>query len=128
MFLQRKNNLTSFTVPLRGEYTLLVEDFVMMVEMGFFVLTGRRYQMTIPTGLSMKKIKMAALRLAQAEHQDFLHPEYLVGTMPFAEAKAWQDRLRNKDTAHRCADRALRLDGYMFRGINSPNGKGASHG
>jgi hypothetical protein len=97
MLSQLKKNLASFTVRLRGEYTLLVEDFVMMVEMEFFVLTGQRYQMTIPTGLSMEKVKMAALKLAQAENEDFLHPEYLVATMPKTEAEDWQRRLKERE-------------------------------
>jgi hypothetical protein len=110
MLSQLKKNLASFTVRLRGEYTLLVEDFVMMIEMGFFVLTDQRYQMTIPTGLSMEKVKMAALKLAKAENKDFLHPECLVATMPYAKAKAWQGRLHNMDSAHRCADMLLLLE------------------
>jgi hypothetical protein len=41
---------------------------------------------------------------ALTEDEDFmLHPEHLVtGTMPFAEARAWQDRLRAIDEFHPC--------------------------
>jgi hypothetical protein len=85
----------------------------MMVEMGFFVLTGQRYQMVIPTQLIMAKVKRAALKLAQTEDEEcYLHPEYLVATMPYAEAKAWQNRLREMGDDHRNADRLLLLDTY----------------
>jgi hypothetical protein len=45
--------------------------------------------------LTMVKVKPAALKLAQTEDEEYcLHPEYLVATMPNADAKAWQGRLR----------------------------------
>ncbi len=61
------------------------EEFAMMADMGFFVRTGERYQMTIPTGLTLKKIKGAALKLAKTEDdEENLHPEYLVAAMPYS--------------------------------------------
>ena len=45
----------------------MIEEFVMMVEMGFFVLTGQRYQMAIPAQLNMDVVKKAALKFAQTE-------------------------------------------------------------
>ena len=90
-----------------------MDEFVMMAEIGFFVLTGQRYQMAIPTRLIMEKVKMAALKFAQTEDEEcYLHPEYLVATMPKIEAEAWQKRLRDIDSPHRCADRAVLLDAY----------------
>jgi len=63
--------------------------------MGFFVLTGRRYQMVVPTRMSLNKLKRAALRLADTEDDDYyLHPERILATMPYAEAKSWQVQLR----------------------------------
>jgi hypothetical protein len=60
----------------------------------------------------MAKVKRSVLKFAQTEDQDsYLHPEYLVATMPHAEAKAWQERLCVMDEAHRCADRLLLLGG-----------------
>jgi hypothetical protein len=107
---QVQKNLVSFTIPLNCEDWGEVEEFTMMAEMGFFVLTGQRYQMAIPQGLSIEKVKMAALKFAQTEDEEcVLHPEYLIATMPYAEAKAWQRRLRVMDQAHRCADRLLLL-------------------
>jgi hypothetical protein len=81
-----------------------------MAEMGFFVRTGQRYHMIVPTQLNIDKVKTAVLKYAQTEDEDHdLHPEYLIATMPYAEAKVWQERLRVMDETHRCADRLLLL-------------------
>jgi hypothetical protein len=111
-----EQNLASFVVSLNGEEE--PEEFAMMIGMGFFVLTGHRYQMVIPARLTLGSVKKAVLRLAQTEDEEcFLHPEYIVTTMPFAEANAWQRRLRRMDEAHRQADRQVLLDIYP----NSPS-------
>jgi hypothetical protein len=94
MVSQLEENLASFAIQLNGVAIELVDEFVMMAEMGFFVLTGQRYQMAIPAKLNMDVVKRAALKFAQTEDEDILHPEHLVVTMPYAEAKAWQERLR----------------------------------
>ena len=74
-----ESNHVSFVVQLSGEEA---EEFVMMTEMGFFVRTGQRYQMTIPTRLDIHKLKSAMLKLAQTEDEEYyLHPEYLVATI-----------------------------------------------
>jgi hypothetical protein len=105
-----EKNLASFIVRLNSEEVTLVEEFAMMVGMGFFVLTGQRYQMVIPARLNLAKVKSAALKFAQTEDEEcILHPEYLIATMPYAEAKAWQERLCVMNQAHRCADRLLLL-------------------
>ena len=86
----------------------------MMVSLGFFVLTGKRYQMTIPSRLNTAKIKDAALALARTEDPEYcLHPEDLITTMPVSEAKTWQQRLRAMDDSHRNADRQLLLEGLI---------------
>jgi hypothetical protein len=104
-----EKNLVSFVVRLNDEEE--GEEFAMMVEMGFFILTGQRYQMVIPTRLNMDRVKRAALKFAKTEDEEYyLHPEYLVATMPYAEAKAWQSRLREMDEVHRHADRLLLLE------------------
>ena len=104
-----EKNLASLVVRLDDE--MEVEEFTMMVEMGFFALTGQRYQMVIPTRLTIGKVKRAAQKLAQTEDEEYyLHPEYLVATMPYAEAKAWQARLRGMGEDNRCADRLLLLE------------------
>jgi hypothetical protein len=110
-----EQNLASIVVSLNNETE--IAEFAMMVGMGFFVLTGQRYQMVIPTRLTLRKVMKAALRLAKTEAEDqdgldFLHPESIIATMPCAEAKAWQSRLRQMDEVHRVADRLLLLDIY----------------
>jgi hypothetical protein len=112
-------NLASFTLRLDGGEE--VEHFTMMVEMGFFVLTGQRYQMAIPVQLDMERVKRAALKFAQTEDDDcYLHPEHLVATMPCEESKEWQKRLRDMGDSPRCADRLLLLESYP-ESIDIPN-------
>ena len=102
-----EQNLVSLVIDLNGEEE--PEEFAMMIGMGFFVLTGQRYQMVVPMPLTLVKVMKAALRLAKTEDEEyFLHPEDIVTTMPYAEAKAWQGRLRGMDEAHRL----LLLDTY----------------
>jgi hypothetical protein len=120
LFLFRlKKNLASFTVPLHSEYWMELDQFTLMAEMGFFVLTDRRYQMVIPAKLNMNVVKLAALRLAKTEDDEAcLHPECLVATMPYALAKEWQTRLRDMDEDQRCADRAVLLDENFAKHLN----------
>ena len=66
-----ENNLASFVVNLDGEEES--EEFAMMVGMGFFVLTGQRYQMVIPRRLTLGTVMEAALALAKTEDKE-LHP------------------------------------------------------
>jgi hypothetical protein len=97
----------------RDRVALMVplEDWhvIMMVEMGFFVLTGQRYQMVIPAGVTMGFKR--ALKLAQAEDEEYIrYLEHHVAIMPYAEAKAWRARLLDMDEDQRCADRDLLLE------------------
>ena len=109
-FLALKKSMATFVVNLNDEE---LEEFAMMIGMGFFVLTGQRYQMVIPTRLTLRKVIKEALRLANTEDEDyFLHPEDIVTTMSYADAKSWQSRLRKMDEARRQADRSLLLDTY----------------
>jgi hypothetical protein len=74
------------------------EHFAMMVAMGFFTFCAPRYQMTIPSHLTEMQVKQAILNFAQTEDAEFmLHPEHLVTAISFAEARAWQDRMRAID-------------------------------
>ena len=59
-------------------------EFVLMAEMGFFTLTGDRYQMTTPSNLDMDKVKRAHLKLARTEDENWIHPERLVVDIPYA--------------------------------------------
>jgi hypothetical protein len=89
MISQLEKYLVSFAIQLNGE-EVLVDAFVIMAEMGFFVLTGQRYQMAIPTHLNIEKVKKAALKFAQTEDDEcYLHPEDLIATMPKTAAEAF---------------------------------------
>jgi hypothetical protein len=101
-----EKKLASFTISLDSWEA---EDFVVMAGMGFFVLTGHHYQMVIPSRLNICKVKKAALKLAQTEDEEDLHPEHLLATMSSKEAEAWQQQLLEMDDDHRCADRFLAL-------------------
>ena len=62
-----EKNLASVTVGLNSEDIEEFNEFAMMVEMGFFILTGERYQMVIPTKLNMGKVKSAVLKFARTK-------------------------------------------------------------
>ena len=54
-----------------------VNDFRLMVQMGFFVLTGNRYQMVLPQNLDVERVKQAHLTLAETEDEDWIHRDRL---------------------------------------------------
>jgi hypothetical protein len=65
------------------------EECVMMIRMGLFAPFNERYRMSIPSGLNLSKVKEATLTYAETEDEEYaLHPEYLVNTMLFSEARA----------------------------------------
>lgn len=108
---QLKLNLATLVVYLLDDAVEMVEEFVMLKEMGFFKLTGNRYQMVIPTRLTIDKVKSAALTFAQTEDGDsYLHAEFLLSTMSLGEAKDWEIRLRAMEEQLRQADRELLLE------------------
>ena len=76
-----------------------------MAEMGFFALTGDRYQMTTPSNPDMDKVKQAHLKLARTEDEDWIHPEQLVVDMPHARATEYQ-RLLNDMKSRTAARRS----------------------
>jgi hypothetical protein len=86
---------TSLVIDLNTEEG---ESFAMMVAMEFFTFSAPRYQMTIPSHLTEMQVKQAIFNFAQTEDAEFmLHPEHLVTAITFAEARAWQDRMRAID-------------------------------
>ena len=99
-------NVQSFVIGLDAEDLV---DFVLMVEMGFFTLTGGRYQMTVPTKLDMELVKQAHLKLAGTEDEEWIHPERFVTEMPRARAIEFQRLLRDMDQDQRLADRRALL-------------------
>ena len=84
-------------------------DFVLMVEMGFFTLTGDRYQTTLPRNLDMDSVKQAHLKLAGTEDEDWIHPERLCVDVPYSHAATYQRLLRTMNQDQRLADRQALL-------------------
>ena len=101
-------NLTCFSLHLWDEWG---EIFSVMAELGFFRLTGNRYQMTIPREVTGSRIESALLRLAATEDVEyFLHPEELVTCLTKPEAQKWQLRLERLPWMQRVADRDFLIE------------------
>jgi hypothetical protein len=84
----------------------LGDSVALLARMGFFALTGARYQMILPTRLDAKIVKDAALALAATEDDEFaIHPEHLLKIMPLSSAQRWHDRLQQMYEGQRLADR-----------------------
>ena len=117
-----QKNLSSFMVPLKCKLEDLheVEELVVMIEMGFFVRTGQHYKMAIPVNLNIKTVKMAALKFVHTADEVSLHPESLVATIPYAEAKAWQSRQRELYKLHNRAEWLMLFNNYP-KSIDIPN-------
>jgi hypothetical protein len=95
MVMRLEEYMTTLVLDLNSEEG---GDFVMMFAMGFFAPTSLGYLMAIPSDLTVAKVKGAILKYAETEDEEYaLHPEYLVNTMSFPEARAWQNRLRAVD-------------------------------
>ncbi len=67
--------------------------FAMMLMMGFFEPYNARYKMVLPADLTLVKVKNAIIKYAETADEGWLHPEYLLPLMSFAEAKACQQRI-----------------------------------
>ena len=100
----------------KGFYTFKIEagsedltDFSLMVEMGFFSLTGDRYQMTVPESLDLKRVKQAHLRLAATDDEGWIHPERLVAGVPRLRARRYESLLGSMNQDQRLADRRALL-------------------
>ena len=87
------------------------QEFAMMERLGFFDRTGERYQMTIPSNLSIRQVKKAALAVEATEDDEyFLRLDQLIVTIPISEAKNWQQRLHEMDQGEREVARLMLLD------------------
>ncbi len=107
MRLEKK--LASVTIDPNAEEE--IEEFCMMALLGFFQLTGWRYQMTVPRRLTMARVKNAAFALAKTQDEDYvLHPELIISTVPISVAKACQRQLRLMDDSMRMSDRDSLLE------------------
>ncbi len=90
LLMRLKDHFLSFVISSNEE---VVDEFVMMVEMGFFVRSGKSYQMAVPTELSLARVKAAALNYAKTEDDNYyLHPELIVSMVPLDEALQCQAR------------------------------------
>ena len=72
-------------------------EFVMLVQLGFFVVGGSSYWMAIPEAVTLTAVKQAALDvLSTTEDWDgleILQPERQLHTLSAEEANAWRLRL-----------------------------------
>jgi hypothetical protein len=90
--------------------TLEGNGFLLLAEMGLFVRTGARYQMTVPNGITPKGAAAAIERLVATRDDDgVLHPEHVINCMPRFEAEQWQRRLAAMSEEARLTDRRLLL-------------------
>ena len=107
----------TFLCLLRDEFVTFVFDFdsedlldfMLMTEMGFFTISGDRYQMTLPSKLDMETLKQSHLKVAERDDEDWCYPERYVATIPCAEAAKYQLLLREMRPKQRLADRELLL-------------------
>ena len=85
----------------RASFSLSVFDLsgcglgiAVMAKLGFFLLTGERYQMAVPKELTREKIKIALLGLmATLDEDDFLYPDRLLHCMSQRAAQDLELRL-----------------------------------
>src|SRR5262249_21384283 len=78
---------SSFVIDITGYDA---DGFFILAEMGFFVRTGTRYQMTIPESITPKGAAVAIERLVSTEDEDgILHHEYIIKCMRRSEAEQW---------------------------------------
>jgi hypothetical protein len=127
MLSRFEENLASIMVGLTEDDWLEFNEVAMMAEMGFFVITGARYQMVLPRNLNSANVKRAVLKFARTEDEDgVLRPERLLTTMPYAQARAWQTRLRQMDENRRCDHRRRLLELTISRQIDESRRRGLS--
>lgn len=100
-------DLAAFTLSIKDDW---IDLFSVMADLGFFRLTGERYQMTVPGDISGTRIETALLKLAATEDHYWLHPEYLVHCVTKIYAQTWHSRLEKLPWMQRVADRSILLD------------------
>jgi hypothetical protein len=96
LLMRLREDKTRFVLPVHRDEE--GEAFAMMTGMGFFVKKQQSYQMTLPSGLTMEKVRAALLEFAETEDEYHeLHVEHLVTAMPFAEATVLHNKLLAQD-------------------------------
>jgi hypothetical protein len=98
--------LHTFTIDPNSEE---LNEFVLMLEMGFFTITGERYQMALPSKLDLEVVTRACCKLANTEDEEWIHPEHLAVQMPSSRAKTFQCLLGSMHQGQRLADRGALL-------------------
>jgi hypothetical protein len=83
------------------------EKFWLMMVAGFFVLTGDRYQMMIPSDIAIKEIHGRLSEWLKRTDREGLSSIDLFLTQTEGDARSWEARLRHMDIAARIADRAI---------------------
>jgi hypothetical protein len=101
--------------------TSILEEFVMMCDLGFFTLAGDRYLMTVPTqGPDIDVLRAAASKICETEDVDYiLHPERFITAMPRLKAEEWERRLSAMNQQQRCSDRAVFLEDWTTPPISN---------
>ncbi|MCS3726189.1 hypothetical protein [Bradyrhizobium betae] len=99
-------DLTAFSLSVEDVW---IDVFAIMADLGFFRLTGERYQMTLPSSASGSAIEAALLKLAATEHRFSLHPENMIHWITKYDAHTWHARLKGLTWMQRVADRELLL-------------------
>jgi hypothetical protein len=86
-------------------------ELALMIELGFFTLTGSRYQMTLPSReVDVEAVWAAVLKIVETEDEECLvHPEHFISAMRRADAEEWVRRLSDMSEWHRCADQEMLL-------------------
>jgi hypothetical protein len=111
------NSPTAFSLSLfDSEWA---ENLAFMAATGFFTRTGQHYQITHPRALTIDTIKDALLQLAVTEDGDYyyLHPEWLLTTMPEKEAQQRVRALKKFFRRQQIADRKARFHGGSTLGL-----------
>jgi hypothetical protein len=99
-------DLTAFSLSVDDGW---VDVFAIMADLGFFRLTGERYQMTLPSSASGQAIEASLLKLAATEQRFSLHPENMIHCITKIDAHTWHSRLTSLSWMRRVADRELLL-------------------
>ena len=107
LYLIKDESYCSFVIDITVEGI----EFFQLAELGFFVRTGNRYQMSIPESITPESTAAALERLLHAIDDDGVmhHAEKIILCMPRSKAEEWQDRLGSLSDEARLADRNILL-------------------
>jgi hypothetical protein len=77
------------------EDALFCREFGLMVQLGFFVVVGASYRMSVPEQVTLEAVKQAALAVLSTatdsgDGMEVLNPEHQLHTFSACEAGAWR--------------------------------------